>query len=110
MLLCEYGSRLAGPRALGGAVTAMAAHEQGPKDKDYAVVINGTSFTLENDTVSYEELGQLAYPNHDPQAMFTVTYQHADTPHGGKGTLVAGEFVKVKKKGTTFGVRLTTRS
>jgi hypothetical protein len=90
-------------------VTAAATHEQGP-DKDYAVVINGTAFTLENDTVSYEELGQLAYPNHDPQAMFTVTYQHADDPHGGKGTLVAGESVKVKKNGTTFSVRLTTRS
>lgn len=91
-------------------MTATPTHEQEPKEKDYAVVINGTSFTLENDTVSYEELGQLAYPDHDPQAMLTVTYQHADTPHGGKGTLVAGESVKVKKKGTTFSVRLTTRS
>jgi|SRR3954447_10557085 len=99
-----------GPIALGGAVTQAATHEQAPKDKDYAVVINGTSFLVENEVVSYEELGQLAYPNHDPQAMFTVTYQHADAPHGGKGTLVAGESVKVKKKGTTFSVRLTTRS
>lgn len=91
-------------------MTATSTQEQGPKHMDYAVVINGTSFTLENDTVSYEELGQLAYPDHDPQAMFTVTYQHADTSHGGKGTLVAGESVKAKKKGTTFSVRLTTRS
>jgi hypothetical protein len=91
-------------------VTAPATHEEAAQDKDCAVVINGTLFTLESDTVTYEQLCQLAYPNHDPQAMFTVTYQHADTPHGGKGTLVAGETVKVKKKGTTFSVRLTTRS
>lgn len=91
-------------------MTAAATHEQGPKDEDYEVVINGTAFILENDTVSYEELGQLAYPNHDPGAMFTVTYQHADSPHGGKGTLVVGGSVKVKKKGTAFSVRLTTRS
>lgn len=91
-------------------MTAAATHEQAAQDKGYAVVINGTMFTLESDTVSYEQLGQLAYPDHDPQAMFTVTYQHANTPHGGKGTLVAGESVKVKKKGTTFSVRLTTRS
>lgn len=80
------------------------------KSKEVEVVINGTAFALDHDTVTYEELGQLAFPGHDPQAMFTVTYRHADTPQGGSGTLVAGESVKVKKKGTTFNVRLTTRS
>jgi hypothetical protein len=60
--------------------------------------------------VTYEQLGQLAFPSHDPQALFTVTYRHADAPHRGNGTLVSGETVKVKKKGTTFNVRLTTRS
>jgi hypothetical protein len=80
------------------------------KNKTFEVVINGTEFVLDHGTVTYEELGQLAYPGHDPQAMFTVTYRHADAPHGGSGTLVAGESVKVKKKGTTFHVRLTTRS
>lgn len=80
------------------------------KTEEFEVVINGTAFTLDHDTVTYEELGQLAFPGHDPEAMFTVTYRHADTPHGGSGTLVAGESVKVKKKGTMFNVRLTTRS
>lgn len=79
------------------------------KNKAFEVVINGTEFVLDDGTVTYEELGQLAYPGHDPQAMFTVTYRHADAPHG-SGTLVAGESVTVKKKGTTFNVRLTTRS
>jgi Multiubiquitin len=86
-----------------------AAHEQADK-KEFEVAINGTAFTLDHDTVTYEELGQLAHPGHDPQAMFTVTYKNAIAPHGGNGTLVAGESVKVKKKGTSFNVRLTTRS
>ena len=80
------------------------------KDKVYDVAINGTAFSLDQETVTYEELGQLAYPGHDPQAMFTVTYKNAHSPRGGDGTLVAGESVKVKKKGTTFNVRLSTRS
>jgi hypothetical protein len=82
------------------------------KDKGFEVAINGTETPLDHDTITYEELGELAYPGHDPAALFTVTYRHADPSHGGNasGTLVAGESVKVKKKGTTFNVRLTTRS
>ena len=80
------------------------------KDKEYEIAINGTAFSLDHETVTYEELGQIAYPGHDPQAMFTVTYKNAIAPHGGSGTLVAGESVKVKKKGTSFNVRLSTRS
>ncbi|PSK62936.1 hypothetical protein B0E53_05133 [Micromonospora sp. MH33] len=91
-------------------MSAPLAEHSDKKDKGVEVVINGTAVSLDHDTVTYGELGQLAFPGHDPQAMFTVTYRHAATPHGGSGTLVAGESVKVKKKGTTFNVRLTTRS
>jgi hypothetical protein len=79
-------------------------------DKTFTVVINGTPHTLERELVSYEILGGLAFPGHDPAAIFTVAYKNAITGHGGSGTLVAGESVKVKKKGTSFDVRLTTRS
>lgn len=93
-------------------MTASAEELSKKKDKDVEVAINGTETQLRDKTVSYEELGELAYPGHDAAAMFTVTYRHADPSHGGKanGTLVAGESVTVKKKGTTFNVRLTTRS
>lgn len=79
-------------------------------EKTYAVVINGTPYTLDDEIVSYESLGALAFPGHDPAAIFTVAYKGAIAPHGGSGTLVAGESVKAKKKGTSFDVRLTTRS
>jgi hypothetical protein len=78
--------------------------------KGYEVVINGTRIDLHGEVVTYEELGNLAFPGHDPEAMFTIAYRNADTSHGGRGTLVAGESVKVKKNGTSFDVRLTTRS
>lgn len=91
-------------------MTAAAQQQTGKKHKDVEVAINGTAFALDDDTVTYEELGQLAFPGHDPQALFTVTYRHADAPRGGNGTLVTGESVRVKKKGTSFNVRLTTRS
>ena len=84
--------------------------EGAKKDKDYEVVINGTRVELDDDTATYEQLSNLAYPGHDPQAMFSVAYRGAIAPRGGSGTLVAGESVRVKKKGTSFDVRLTTRS
>lgn len=79
-------------------------------DKTYVVVINGTPYDLEDEVVTYEALGALAFPDHDPAAIFTVAYKNAIAAHGGRGTLVAGESVKIKKKGTSFDVRLTTRS
>ena len=94
-------------------MTAAVTQELGKKkDKEFEVAINGTEIVLNHKTVSYEELGELAFPGHDPAAMFTVTYRHAAASHGGNtsGTLVAGESVEVKKKGTMFNVRLTTRS
>ena len=93
-------------------MSAAAQEKDTKKDKEFMVAINGTETTLDHETITYEDLGELAYPGHDPAALFTVTYRHADPSHGGnaRGTLVAGESVKVKKKGTTFNVRLTTRS
>lgn len=93
-------------------MTATAQERGKKKDKAYEAVINGTETPLDHDVLTYEELGQLAYPNHDPAAKFTVSFRNADPSHGGNrnGTLVAGESVTIKKKGTTFDVRLTTRS
>lgn len=92
------------------AVASAHGQDDNKKDREFEVIINGTRVTLDHDTVTYDRLGQLAYPGHDPQAMFTVTYSNAITPHGGDGTLLVGESVEVKKKGTRFNVRLTTRS
>jgi hypothetical protein len=93
-------------------VSAVAQELDKKKPKEFEAVINGTETSLDHDVLTYEELGQLAFPGHDPEAKFTVSYRNADPSHGGKpnGTLVSGEKVTIKKKGTTFDVRLTTRS
>lgn len=93
-------------------MTAATQENSKQKDKQFEVAINGTEMSVDHDELTYEELGQLAHPGHDPEAKFTVTYRNADPSHGGQlnGTLIAGEQVTVKKKGTTFDVRLTTRS
>lgn len=79
-------------------------------NKTHEIVVNGTPYRLDDGVVTYEALGALAFPGHDPAAIFTVAYKNAIAAHGGSGTLVAGESVRVKKKGTSFDVRLTTRS
>lgn len=93
-------------------MTAATQEQSKKKDQEFEAVINGTETLLDHDVLTYEELGQLAHPNHDPEAKFTVSYRNADPSHGGtkNGTLVAGESVTIKKKGSTFDVRLTTRS
>lgn len=93
-------------------MTAATQERRKHRTRQFEVVINGTEMSLDHDVLTYEELGQLAYPGHDPAAMFTVTYRNADPSHRGhrNGTLIAGEKVTVKTKGTTFDVRLTTRS
>lgn len=80
-------------------------------EKEYEVVINGEMpVDLDYDTLTYAEVGDLAFPGHPAEAKFAITYNHADGPHGGSGTLLEGESVKIKKKGTTFNVRLANRS
>jgi hypothetical protein len=93
-------------------MTTATPEQSKKKDKEFEAVINGTETLLDHDVLTHEELGQLAYPNHDPEAKFTVSYRNADPSHGGtkNGTVVAGESVTIKKKGTSFDVRLTTRS
>lgn len=80
------------------------------KDKEYLTVINGTPVELDHDVLTYLELGNLAFPGHQLEAEFAITYNHAHGAHGGSGTLLAGESVTIKKKGTTFNVRLANRS
>jgi DNA-directed RNA polymerase subunit E'/Rpb7 len=89
--------------------TQASSRQMSKKPKEYEVAINGVLVDLDHPTVSYEELGQLAYPGHDPQVKFTVTFKHAASEPN-KGALVEGESINVKENGTTVDVRLTTRS
>ncbi|WP_166509497.1 multiubiquitin domain-containing protein [Blastococcus sp. TF02-8] len=80
------------------------------KDKDYEIVINGSRFEVDAETVTYEQVVNLGFPHGDPNVIYSVAYRKAKGGHGGSGTLVPGTSVTVKKKGTSFDVTATTRS
>jgi hypothetical protein len=80
------------------------------KEKIYEIVINGSLYSIEDRTVTYEQVVALAFPTRDPNVLYSVAYRKAEGGHGGSGTLVAGASVAVKKKGTSFDVTPTTRS
>ncbi len=87
----------------------VAAKER-TKDEDYDIAINGSRFEVEDETVTYEQVVALSFPNGDPNVIYSVAYRKAKGGHGGSSTLVPGTSVTVKKKGTSFDVTPTTRS
>ncbi len=89
--------------------TIVTAEER--REHEFIIIVDGQQKTVTSDIVSYIEVVELAYPKdaHDPKYNFTVTYRHADQePH--HGTLVAGQTVRVKRKGTIFNVTRTVKS
>lgn len=80
-------------------------------EKDFEIIVNATKKTVDHDVLTFKEIVDLAFPNHpdDPNTVFSVTFEHAESkPHA--GTLSAGGEVTVKKHGTIFDVTQTTRS
>jgi hypothetical protein len=76
----------------------------------FAIVVNARPRTVDAQTVTFEQIVQLAFPGqHDTNVVFSMTYRHAaSTPHAGE--LGAGGSVDVKKKGTVFNVTRTVQS
>jgi len=80
-------------------------------DKQITVIVNGTEHAVPDETVTFEEVVEIAFPGHpnNPDIVFSVTFEKADSkPH--QGTLAAGGKVTVKKHGTVFDVTQTNRS
>jgi len=76
---------------------------------DVVIVVNGTEFSVESETVTYDQLVNIAYPTPpDSDSRFTVSYRHAREPK--EGSLASGQSVEVKKRGTIFNVKPTGRS
>jgi Multiubiquitin len=74
------------------------------------VVVNAELKEVAKRRLSFEDVVKLAYPVPPPgqNILYTVVYRHGP-PHHSKGTLVAGESVKVKE-GMVFNVSATDRS
>ncbi|MCA9905539.1 MAG: multiubiquitin domain-containing protein [Anaerolineae bacterium] len=71
---------------------------------EYIIAVNATEYTLENETVTYEQVVKLAYPDAEigGNNTFAVTFEHAKEPK--QGTLAEGGSVQVKKRNTEFDV------
>lgn len=82
------------------------------KEKDgFMVIVNGTPHTVPNDVVTFEQVVEIAFPNHptNPDLVFSVTFENAASDPR-QGTLATGGRVTVKKHGTVFDVTQTNRS
>ncbi len=76
-------------------------------EKQYHIVVNGEHKTIDTDVLKYEDVVNLAFPGHDPQNIYSVSFEKAKEPH--EGDLVAGQQVVIKD-GTEFDVTLTGKS
>ena len=81
------------------------------KEKEFTITVNGTRHEVEVDVVTFEQVVELAFPDHPtgPDILFSVTFEKAKSePHN--GTLAAGGSVTVRKDETIFDVTQTNRS
>ena len=74
--------------------------------KDHEIVVNGKLRTFADDTITYDQLIRIAFPEGPFDVLFTVSYAN---PHGKDGTLAPGQDTKVKE-GMSFNVVKTNRS
>lgn len=79
-----------------------------PHGKEITIIINGTSYEVEKEEISFDELVKLAGLPTGSNVSYTITFRKG---HGNKpeGTLVEGESVKLKEK-MIFNVTATDRS
>lgn len=76
-------------------------------EKTYKIVVNGTPKTVEKEVLSYEEVVLLAFPQPNPDTIYSVSFEKAKDPR--EGELVAGQSVTIKEN-TEFDVDDTGRS
>jgi hypothetical protein len=82
--------------------------EQAPDVAVTTIVVNGQRKTVREKHISYTELVRLAYPQLDPQAVYTVTYDRGPKQNPA-GSMSAGDTVKTRD-GMVFHVLATSKS
>lgn len=60
-----------------------------------SIIVNGRKWTINQDTISYEDLVSMAGKTLDDRIVYTVTYRQL-TKHGISGSLIKGESVEIK--------------
>ena len=80
-------------------------------NEKFIIAVNASEYTVDNETVTYEQVVKLAYPNanlSNPDMTYSVTFEHAKEPK--QGSLDKGESVQVKPRNTEFDVIEANRS
>jgi len=85
----------------------MSEEHQKHHEKTYKVAVNGTPTTVDHEVLSYDEVVRLAFPNPDPNTIYSVSFEHAKEPK--EGELLSGQSVTIKEN-TEFDVDDTGRS
>lgn len=84
--------------------------EEARDQEEVMIIVNAEPKPVPSQQISYQEVVDLAYPlPPSPTLIFTVTYRNAEEPNR-EGSLVSGQSVKARKKGTVFNVKATTKS
>ncbi len=86
------------------------AAEDAARHKVITIIVNAEQKPVPSRDVSYTEVVALAYPTPpSPDIKYTVTYADAVKPNH-EGSLVEGQSVTIKEKGTIFDVTPTNKS
>jgi hypothetical protein len=75
--------------------------------KTYKIVVNGVPTTVDKEVLSYDEVVGIAFPERDPNTIYSVSFEKAKEPK--EGELLAGQSVTIKQN-TEFDVDDTGRS
>jgi hypothetical protein len=76
------------------------------KEKEYKITVNGEAKDVDTETLTYEQVVTLAFPNPGDK-IFSVSFEKAKDPH--EGELLPGHSVEIKE-GTEFDVEPTGKS
>lgn len=89
---------------------ATTAAEEAARHEEIIIIVNAQPKTVPTREVSYTQVVALAFPTQPaPDIKYTVTYENAVKPNH-EGSLVEGQSVTVKEKGTIFDVTPTNKS
>jgi hypothetical protein len=71
---------------------------------DYIIIVNAVEHPVTDETVTYEQVVNLAYPSgpNGPDISYSVTFEDAKEPK--QGTLAVAGSVIVNKRNTVFDV------
>jgi hypothetical protein len=76
-------------------------------EKTYKITVNGVEHTADHEVLTFDEVVAFAFPNADPNTIFSVSFDHAKEPKAGE--LLKGQSVIIKQN-TEFDVDDTGRS